>query len=124
MRPSSGGLTTPRPPARLVVASHRGASMTVKAPSETDRAIGRRIRLRRLACRMSQEQFAAALGVTFQQVQKYERGANRISAGRLQAVARVLRVPVAAFYEAPPEAEAALWVDPEALRLAEAFGVI
>ena len=64
-----------------------------------DTQVGKRVRMRRLMLDMSQTQLADALGVTFQQVQKYESGQNRISAGRLQRVAEVLNVPVALFFE-------------------------
>ena len=60
-----------------------------------DAAIGARIRARRHSLGMSQEQLAKALGVTFQQVQKYEHGVNRVSGSRLLATARTLRCPVA-----------------------------
>jgi len=72
--------------------------------NETDLIVGRRIRLRRLERHVSQTQLANALGLTFQQVQKYEKGVNRISAGRLEVVARFLEVPIAFFF-APVEAE-------------------
>lgn len=70
-----------------------------KAPDEIDVHVGSRVRLRRMMLGMSQEQLAASLGLTFQQVQKYERGMNRIGAGRLYQIARSLSVPVAFFYE-------------------------
>jgi len=57
------------------------------------------VRLRRQMMEMSQEKLGEELGVTFQQVQKYERGANRIGAGRLWHLARVLEVPVSFFYD-------------------------
>ncbi|RDI60055.1 helix-turn-helix domain-containing protein [Microvirga subterranea] len=70
-----------------------------KAPSGADVHIGSRIRKRRMLLGMSQEKLGDALGVTFQQVQKYERGTNRISAGRLQCIGEVLGVPAAYFFE-------------------------
>ncbi|HEY9536932.1 MAG TPA: helix-turn-helix transcriptional regulator [Kiloniellaceae bacterium] len=70
----------------------------VAAPDPIDVAIGSRLRLRRLAMGFSQETLARALGITFQQIQKYERGTNRIFASRLFHLARVLRVPVAYFF--------------------------
>jgi transcriptional regulator with XRE-family HTH domain len=70
-----------------------------KSPSLADRRIGQRIRLRRLNLGMSQESLARALGLTFQQVQKYELGTNRVSAGRLGEIAGVLQVPAAFFYD-------------------------
>jgi transcriptional regulator with XRE-family HTH domain len=78
-----------------------------KSPSDTDRHIGARLRSRRVAIGLSQEKLGAALGITFQQVQKYEKGVNRMGAGRLQQAAHVLDVPVAYFYEAQPDGDAA-----------------
>ena len=67
--------------------------------SVTDRHVGARIRLRRNMLELSQEKLGAALGLTFQQVQKYERGANRVSASRLAELTRILDVPVAFFFD-------------------------
>jgi len=69
------------------------------APDPIDVTIGSRLRLRRLAMGFSQETLARALGITFQQIQKYERGTNRIFASRLFHLARVLRVPVGYFFQ-------------------------
>src|SRR6266513_2706142 len=69
-----------------------------KAPDARDMDVGRRIRAQRLVCRMSQTELANQLGVTFQQVQKYEKGVNRVGAGRLTRIAEVLGVPVATFF--------------------------
>jgi transcriptional regulator with XRE-family HTH domain len=69
-----------------------------KAPDARDIDVGRRIRAQRLVCRMSQTELANNLGVTFQQVQKYEKGVNRVGAGRLSRIAEVLNVPVAFFF--------------------------
>jgi transcriptional regulator with XRE-family HTH domain len=63
-----------------------------------DGEIGRRIRIRRLEVRMSQSSLGEALDLTFQQVQKYEKGSNRVSAGRLQRIAEILDVPVTFFF--------------------------
>ena len=68
-------------------------------PNPVDVHVGNRVRLRRTSLNMSQEKLGEALGLTFQQVQKYERGANRIGASRLYDLSRVLEVPVAFFYE-------------------------
>jgi transcriptional regulator with XRE-family HTH domain len=73
--------------------------MTNKEPTAIDRQVGLRVRMRRLTLDMSQKTFAAGLGVSFQQVQKYETGVNRIGAGRLQRIANVLQVPVTFFFE-------------------------
>ena len=77
-----------------------------KVPNLTDQHVGRRVRMRRLMLAMSQEKLAAALGLTFQQVQKYERGANRIGASRLQHLSHILQVPVSFFFEDAPNASA------------------
>jgi transcriptional regulator with XRE-family HTH domain len=65
----------------------------------TDIAVGRRVRDRRMLLGWSQQRLADALGVTFQQVQKYERGANRFSASMLDAVAKALKVPISHFFD-------------------------
>ncbi|KPP82096.1 MAG: Transcriptional regulator [Oceanicaulis sp. HLUCCA04] len=70
-----------------------------REPNPVDHHVGSRVRLRRQMMEMSQEKLGEELGVTFQQVQKYERGANRIGAGRLWHLARVLEVPVSFFYD-------------------------
>ncbi len=67
--------------------------------SQTDRHVGNRIRERRVMLGLSQQQLAQLIGVTYQQAHKYERGLNRISAGRLYEIARVLNVPVAWLFE-------------------------
>ena len=71
----------------------------IRGPSPIDVHVGERLRLRRTLLRMSQEKLATALGLTFQQVQKYERAANRISAGRLYQLCRILKVPISFFFE-------------------------
>src|SRR5215210_3614644 len=74
-----------------------GCFMSPKAPRPIDVVIGARIRVRRLEIGMSQEKLAEALGLTFQQVQKYEKGANRITVSRLDQIARALDTRVEAF---------------------------
>src|SRR5205085_9600728 len=73
-----------------------------KAPNPIDRHVGSRVRMRRMMLAMSQEKLGDALGLTFQQVQKYEKGANRIGASRLQQISHILQVPVAFFFEGAP----------------------
>ena len=70
-----------------------------RAPNPIDVHVGQRIRARRKALGVSQEKLADELGLTFQQVQKYERGANRVSASKLWEIARVLQVEIAALFE-------------------------
>jgi transcriptional regulator with XRE-family HTH domain len=72
-------------------------------PSPIDAHVGSRIRLRRTLMGLSQERLGEALGLTFQQVQKYERGANRVGASRLFDLSRVLDVPISFFFDDMPE---------------------
>ena len=76
--------------------------MAKKAPNPIDKHVGSRVRMRRMMLSMSQEKLGDALGLTFQQVQKYEKGTNRIGASRLQAIANILQVPVSFFFEGAP----------------------
>ncbi len=76
--------------------------MGSKSPDAVDRFIGARVRMRRILVGMSQEKLGEALGITFQQIQKYEKGTNRIGASRLHQIARVLSVPIEFFYEGAP----------------------
>lgn len=71
----------------------------MRAPNPIDVYVGKRLRMRRLMLDMSQEALADALGLTFQQVQKYEKGANRVGASRLQRLSEILQVPVGFFFE-------------------------
>jgi len=73
--------------------------MSAKSPDAIDRLVGRNIRIQRLAKGLSQTDLAAQLGVSFQQVQKYERGANRIGAGRLVRIAGTLDVSLLTLFE-------------------------
>ena len=73
--------------------------MTKRDPNFVDRHVGNRMRMRRLLIGMSQEKLGEMLGITFQQVQKYEKGSNRVSASRLYQVAKVLSVPVQYFFD-------------------------
>ena len=74
-------------------------AMPKKQANPIDIQVGNRVRIRRMLIGMSQEKLGDLLGLTFQQVQKYEKGVNRIGAGRLYEVARILNVPVDFFYE-------------------------
>ena len=75
------------------------AAVPKKQANPIDAQVGNRVRLRRMLVGMSQEKLGEMLGLTFQQVQKYEKGVNRIGAGRLYQVANILGVPVSYFYE-------------------------
>ena len=78
------------------------AKKRAKDPGGVDKYVGSRVRMRRLMLDMSQGQLASAIGLTFQQVQKYEKGVNRIGASRLQQIANALQVPVTFFFEGSP----------------------
>jgi transcriptional regulator with XRE-family HTH domain len=108
--------------------------LSVRRPSSVDVHVGGRVRVRRRLLGMTQERLAELIEVTFQQVQKYERGANRISASKLFAIAGALQVSISYFYEgldgapgAPAQAEApeqvihAFLQTPEGIELAQAF---
>jgi transcriptional regulator with XRE-family HTH domain len=79
------------------------AEATENRPSPIDVHVGSRIRLRRTLMGMSQERLGEALGLTFQQVQKYERGVNRVGASRLYDLSRVLDVPISFFFDDMPD---------------------
>jgi len=76
-----------------------------KAPNPIDKHVGSRVRMRRMMLAMSQEKLGDALGLTFQQVQKYEKGTNRIGASRLQQISSILQVPVSFFFEGASQLE-------------------
>src|SRR5450759_3961846 len=76
--------------------------MAKKIPNPIDKHVGSRVRMRRMMLSMSQEKLGDGLGITFQQVQKYEKGTNRIGASRLQQISNILQVPVAFFFEGAP----------------------
>jgi transcriptional regulator with XRE-family HTH domain len=77
--------------------------MSKRDPNYIDRHVGNRVRMRRLLIGMSQEKLGELLGITFQQVQKYEKGSNRVSASRLYYLAQILGVPVQFFFDELPE---------------------
>jgi transcriptional regulator with XRE-family HTH domain len=76
--------------------------MTSKAPNPVDKYVGSRVRMRRIMLGMSQEKLGEALGLTFQQVQKYEKGTNRVGASRIQQISEILQVPVSFLFEGGP----------------------
>jgi transcriptional regulator with XRE-family HTH domain len=103
-----------------------------QGPNPIDRHVGLRLRMRRKALGLSQERLAEAVDLTFQQIQKYERAANRVSASKLWELARVLQTPVSYFYEGLAETEDAaaarareelqdFLISPDGLELAIAF---
>jgi transcriptional regulator with XRE-family HTH domain len=89
--------------------NHAMQQHRTKSVTQVDQNVGTRVRMRRLMLKLSQSALADRIGITFQQVQKYEKGMNRIGASRLQQIARVLQVPVTFFFETasphPPVAE-------------------
>ena len=82
-----------------------------KAPNPIDKHVGSRVRMRRRMLGMSQEKLGDSLGLTFQQVQKYEKGTNRIGASRLQQISHILQVPVSFFFEGAPTVGPAIRVE-------------
>jgi len=105
------------------------ANKRPKSASAVDVAVGRNVRLWRMARGLSQAQLGNRLGVTFQQLQKYEVGANRIGTGRLVKIAAVLRVPITALFDGtdaadPSRSLLALVSDTRSFRLAHAFAAI
>jgi transcriptional regulator with XRE-family HTH domain len=101
-----------------------------KKPDPVDMLVGRNIKLHRLAKGMSQEELAHKLGLTFQQLQKYERGINRVGGGRLFRIATILGIDIGAFFAGaerpePPSVDGFsplnLISDPQSFRLAQAF---
>ncbi len=90
-----------------------------KVPNPIDRHVGSRVRMRRILLGMSQEKLGEALGLTFQQVQKYEKGTNRIGASRLQQISTTLNVPPAFFFDGAPMNEGGIGGAPSDLAVAE-----
>ncbi|MFZ0721241.1 MAG: helix-turn-helix transcriptional regulator [Xanthobacteraceae bacterium] len=76
-------------------------------PDATDTHVGKRIRMRRMMLKMSQTTLADGVGITFQQIQKYEKGTNRVSASRLQQFVKLLEVPISFFFDGGPAAKVA-----------------
>ena len=88
-----------------------------KKPNPIDIHVGSRIRLRRNILGISQERLGEKLGITFQQIQKYEKGTNRVGASRLQAIASILGVPVSFFFDDAPGATASEMVEGKAMNV-------
>ena len=84
-------------------------------PNPTDRHVGARVRMRRLMLDMTQTELGDGLGLTFQQVQKYEKGSNRIGASRLQHIAEILQVPISFFFEGTGEVGEFKTIEPKSL---------
>jgi len=108
--------------------------MATRKPYPVDIEVGQRIKIQRLAAGLSQTELGESIGVTFQQVQKYEKGANRVGAGRLTQIARVLNVAVNTFFEGRDHIEKvaqqgvdsplALITHPHAFRLLQAYSTL
>jgi transcriptional regulator with XRE-family HTH domain len=88
---------------RIPIPTISSKTLPKKQANPIDGQVGNRLRLRRMMIGMSQEKLGELLGLTFQQVQKYEKGVNRIGAGRLFEIARILGVPIQYFYESVTE---------------------
>src|SRR4051812_7300942 len=82
--------------------AHGELEMPAKLPNPVDRHVGSRVRMRRIMLGMSQEKLGEGLGLTFQQIQKYEKGTNRIGASRIQQISEILQVPVSFLFEGSP----------------------
>lgn len=112
--------------------SQRRRTGSAKAADTTDARVGRNVRLHRLVRRMSQTDLASEIGITFQQLQKYETGSNRIGSGRLARIAETLELPVAALFEgnavgngaADLSSVLALVAEKDRVRLVQAFARI
>jgi len=108
--------------------------MATRKPDPVDIEVGRHIKVQRLAAGLSQTELGESIGVTFQQVQKYEKGANRVGAGRLTQIARGLKIPVNTFFEGHDHIEKAaqqggvsplsLITHPHAFRLLQAYSTL
>jgi transcriptional regulator with XRE-family HTH domain len=105
-------LKAPSKSARATPEYGRGTGI----PNPIDVHVGKRIRICRLLLGMNQQTLAEALGLTFQQVQKYEHGANRVSASRLSAMAEALSVPISYFFDGLPAAGANVSAEDKARR--------
>jgi len=104
-----------------------------RKPDSVDKVVGQNIRIRRMASRMSQEQLAHNLGITFQQVQKYEKGTNRIGSGRLLRIASILGVELTELFDgaslptrkgAKQTSPLELVSEPQSFRMMQAFSRI
>jgi transcriptional regulator with XRE-family HTH domain len=113
---------------RRAAAKIKRIAARARAPELADTLVGHNIRIQRIAKKMSQSELAARLGVTAQQVQKYERGANRVTAGRLLRLAGIFEVPLMTLFDGIDSLSAgsgwsplSLLADRRALRLAQAY---
>jgi transcriptional regulator with XRE-family HTH domain len=110
---------------------HGNLRMSTKKPEPVDVLVGRNIRIRRLALNMSQGKLGKAIGVSFQQIQKYEHGANRVGASRLMQISRELNISVSSFFDgargleitdnALDESPTSFLIQADALWMARAF---
>ena len=111
---------------------HEGARMSKRSPFPVDVLIGQNIRIFRLQRGLSQGELGRRIGVTFQQIQKYEKGMNRVGASRLSQIADVLGIPIVALFDGtetltvdnPERSARALLSEPHSLRLLQAFDKI
>jgi transcriptional regulator with XRE-family HTH domain len=113
---------------RAIISNGKKKSDNARSSGKYDVELGKRIRLRRVELKISQSELADQLGVSFQQVQKYEKGVNRVGASRLQQVATALDVPITFFFDGDGksrEVESLLFVDSAfSLRLLRAYASV
>ena len=93
--------------------------MPAKPPNPVDRHVGSRVRMRRIMLGMSQERLGEGLGLTFQQIQKYEKGTNRIGASRIQQISEILQIPVSFLFEGSPGSSAVFGEAPSPTYIAD-----
>jgi transcriptional regulator with XRE-family HTH domain len=93
------------------------AEISIKAPNPVDKYVGSRVRMRRIMLGISQEKLGKSLGLTFQQIQKYEKGTNRVGASRIPQISEILQVPVSFLFEGGRRALRRPMVSPKARRL-------
>ncbi len=120
-------MTVPAEDELILEDSPEQADRPIMRASDADRHVGARIRERRIMLGQSQQQLAQLIGVTYQQAHKYERGLNRISAGRLYDIARVLNVPISWFFEGLSSSAPPMEISPRqrmCLELARNFAAI
>src|SRR6187455_977291 len=98
--------------------------MAKKVPNPIDKHVGSRVRMRRMMLGMSQGRLGDALGLTFQQVQKYEKGVNRVTASRLRQIAHILQVPESFFFDGGPNAAGQFRRDGQVASLSQVYTLL
>jgi transcriptional regulator with XRE-family HTH domain len=103
----ASAIATPLLQMAVAVRSPWRVGMPAKPPNPVDRHVGSRVRMRRIMLGISQEKLGEGLGLTFQQIQKYEKGTNRIGASRIHQISEILQVPVSFLFEGSPSSSSA-----------------